>query len=273
MSQYTIASVSCGKDSLVIPHEYIKRGLRLDEVMMYDTGMEFQAIYDEWASLVKILDENGIKHTVLKPEYEFCWQMFERPVNQGKENEHLGYSWCGGTCRWGTADKRTILGKYAEERDAIVLVGIAADEAHRREKEFKPYKRFPLIDWGMSEADCLAYCYERGHEWREHGAATPDGTIRLYDILDRVSCWCCTNKNLDELRNVYHLLPEYWERLKDLQRRTCRPMKGEGKSVFDLETRFKLEDKRAAAGLSIRSREFFRELAGKLEAGGGNDGA
>ena len=65
MSQYTIASVSCGKDSLVIPHEYIKRGLRLDEVMMYDTGMEFLAIYDEWAALVKILDENGIKHKVL----------------------------------------------------------------------------------------------------------------------------------------------------------------------------------------------------------------
>ena len=172
---------------------------------------------------------------------------------------------CGGTCRWGTADKRTILGKYAEERGAIVLVGIAADEAHRREKEFKPYKRFPLIDWGMSEADCLVYCYERGHEWREHGAATPDGTIRLYDILDRVSCWCCTNKNLDELRNVYHLLPEYWERLKDLQRRTCRPMKGEGKSVFDLETRFKLEDESTAAGLSIRSREFFGELAARLE--------
>ena len=85
MSQYTIASVSCGKDSLVIPHEYIKRGLRLDEVMMYDTGMEFQAIYDEWAALVKILDENGIKHKVLKPAYDFCWQMFERPVNRGKK--------------------------------------------------------------------------------------------------------------------------------------------------------------------------------------------
>ena len=70
------------KDSLVIPHEYIKRGLRLDEVMMYDTGMEFQAIYDEWAALVKVLDKNGIKHTALKPAYDFCWQMFERPVNQ-----------------------------------------------------------------------------------------------------------------------------------------------------------------------------------------------
>ena len=86
MSQYTIASVSCGKDSLVIPYEYIRRGLRLDEVIMYDTGMEFQAIYDEWAALVKVLDKNGIKHTALKPAYDFCWQMFERPVNQGKEH-------------------------------------------------------------------------------------------------------------------------------------------------------------------------------------------
>ena len=215
MSRYTIASVSCGKDSIVIPYECIRRNLRLDEVIMYDTGMEFQAIYDEWAALVNLLDENGIKHTVLHPEYSFCWQMFERPVNVGKENEHLGYSWCGGTCRWGTADKRTILGKYAEDRDAIVLVGIAADEPERQE----------------------------------------------YEILDRVSCWCCTNKNMGELRNIYRYLPEYWDRLKELQRKTCRPMKGDGKSVFDLETRFKLEDARVAAGLSIRNKDFFRELS------------
>ena len=59
MNQYTIASASCGKDSLVIPYEYIRRGLRLDEVMMYDTGMEFQAICDEWAALVKVLDKTA----------------------------------------------------------------------------------------------------------------------------------------------------------------------------------------------------------------------
>ena len=34
-----------------------------------------------------------------------------------------------------------------------------------------------------------------------------------------------------------------------------------GKSVFDLETRFKLEDARVAAGLSIRNKDFFRELS------------
>lgn len=67
------------------------------------------------------------------------------------------------------------------------------------------------------------------------------------------------------MRNIYHYLPEYWERLKDLQRKTCRPMKGEGKSVFDLETRFKLEDARTAAGLSIKNRDFFCELTQKLK--------
>lgn len=46
-------------------------------------------------------------------------------------------------------------------------------------------------------------------------------------------------------------------------------MKGEGKSVFDLETRFKLEDERSAAGLSIRNKEFFKELAARMKTGRG----
>ena len=61
--------------------------------------------------------------------------------------------------------------------------------------------------------------------------------------LDRVSCWCCANKNLKELRNIRTHLPEYWDRLKDLQSKTNRPMKGPGKSVFDLEERFRKEAK------------------------------
>ena len=36
-------------------------------------------------------------------------------------------------------------------------------------------------------------------------------------------------------------LPEYWQRLRGLQSRIDTPMKGEGKSVFDLEERFKRE--------------------------------
>ncbi len=61
----------------------------------------------------------------------------------------------------------------------------------------------------MTEKDCLNYCYNQGFEWKENG-------IRLYDILDRVSCWCCTNKNKKELNNYKKYLPEYFEKLYTL---------------------------------------------------------
>lgn len=130
--KYTIANVSCGKDSLAMVEEHIKRGRQLDEVVMYDTGMEFQAIYDTWAKLTARLDEIGIKHTVLCPAYPFRWDMLERLVTRRDgSGTYRGYGWCGGRCRWGTTAKTSAMDKYAKSKDAIVLVGIAADEKHR----------------------------------------------------------------------------------------------------------------------------------------------
>ena len=97
----------------------------------------------------------------------------------------------------------------------------------------------------MTEADCLQYCYAHGFRWMEESPKTDSGQIDLYEILDRVSCWCCTNKNLKELRNIYIYLPQYWEKLKELQMKIDRPYKGfcKGKprGVFELEVRFSNE--------------------------------
>lgn len=90
----------------------------------------------------------------------------------------------------------------------------------------------------MTEADCLEFCRKRGVNWNERSPMTATGFVDLYDILDRVSCWCCRNKNLWELRNIWHYLPEYWVKLKDLQAKLERPFK-KGRSVFDLEAAFK----------------------------------
>ena len=184
--------------------------------------------------------------------------MFDKPVNIGKPNEHKGYSWCGGVCRWGTAEKIKTMDKYCN--DAIQYVGIAGDEWQRlvgifefdKDENGKPildkngciqnFKqisnfnlRYPLVEWGMSEKDCLRYCRERGLNWIEDG-------IDLYDILDRVSCWCCANKNLKELKNYYLYLPKYWQKLKDLQSRTDRPFKYNKYTIFDLEKKFKKKE-------------------------------
>jgi len=49
------ASVSFGKDSLAMLFMLIDKGYQLDEVVFYDTGMEFQAIYNTRDAVLPIL--------------------------------------------------------------------------------------------------------------------------------------------------------------------------------------------------------------------------
>ncbi len=223
-----IASVSFGKDSLAMLLRLIEEKKPLDEVVFYDTGMEFDVIYQIRDKVKRLLAEKNIKFTELKPKCDFCYKMFDIVVNKGKPNEHKGYSWCGGRCRWGTTEKLKALEKYS--KGCVEYVGIALDEPKRLEKKRKGNKQFPLVEWCMTEKDCLEFCYARGFNWEEDD-------VELYAILDRVSCWCCGNKNLKELKNYYLYLPKYWERLKNFQRRTNRPFKGEY-TIFDLEKKF-----------------------------------
>lgn len=131
--------------------------------------------------------------------------------------------------RWGTSCKTRYIAKILSEDDKE-YVGIAYDEQERIKE-----KLYPLVDWQMTEADCLAYCHERGYFWYEDG-------IELYSVLDRVSCWCCGNKNLKELRAMRKKLPYYWGLLLGLQSRIDRPFRRTGESLFDLDKRFKEED-------------------------------
>lgn len=206
-----ILSCSFGKDSLAMLLKLLDINYPIDEVVFVDTGMEFQAIYEIEKRIVELLKEKNIKYTKLK--FDFKYYMFEHIRTRGKNKGKMGYSWCGGRCRWGTTQKLRLLNKHC--KDSIQLVGIALDEPHRVKSE--PNKKYPLVDMKMTEKDCLEYCYDNGFYWEENG-------IRLYDILDRVSCWCCANKNLKELGNYQKYLPQYWQKILELQRKTNRLM-------------------------------------------------
>lgn len=235
MTKY-IASCSFGKDSLAMLLLILEKNKPLDEVIFYDTGMEFQAIYNIRDTVVRLLKEKGIKYTELKPKFPFEYVMFEKPVKHRNGTISKGYSWCGGRCRWGTTEKNTIIKKYLKENyndDYKEYVGIAYDEPNRIKDDNK--KIYLLYDLKFTEKDCLRYCYSKGYSWEEDG-------IDLYSILDRVSCWCCANKNLKELRAYYKYLPTYWNKLKELQSKTERPFRNNKESIFDLEERFKKEE-------------------------------
>ena len=71
-------------------------------------------------------------------------------------------------------------------------------------------------------------CFKAGIEWVENNG------VNLYQVLDRVSCYCCKNKNLQELKAMCEHLPEYWQKLKDMQAKTSMPFRDDLR-IEDLE--------------------------------------
>lgn len=251
-TKYYVANISGGKDSMamfyqiifLLPLKEFAKMLnipyyKLDEVIFFDTGWEFDCIYKNIEVVQAICNEHNIKFTVLKPDKSFDYLMFEHPHKTRKGEDINGYSWCGGMCRWGTTQKTQAINNHFKkpeyaDKEVYHYIGLAYDEQKRIAKNKAPYKIYPLNGLKITEQEALDICIKNGIDFKENG-------VCLYEILDRVSCWCCSNKNLKELRNYYLHLPEYWQRLKDYQSRTDRPFRRDGKTIFDLEKRFKKE--------------------------------
>lgn len=238
--KFYVASVSWAKDSVWMLSYLLENCYQVDLVIFVNTGMEFDAVYgirDTFLEELKIL---GIPYVEIDVSEEFQYRMFEHRVKTLDGSEKIGYGWCGGVCRWGTCLKIEALNQYyrvhLSQYNVVEYVGIAFDERERVDEEAlkKGRKIYPLVAIHSTQQDSLRQCYKRGYYWLEDG-------IRLYDYFDRLSCWCCKNKNLKELKAMYYLFAKYWERLKALQLRLPFPMKGDSKSVFELEGRFQKE--------------------------------
>ena len=157
------------------------------------------------------LKPRNIKYTELKPKRRFIDTMLNYEHTTRKGEIKRGYGWCGGLCRWGTTEKTTTLNKYC--KDAVQYIGIAFDEPKRYER-LTPNKKAPLYDYKITEQEALKICYSYGIKFDN-----------LYKILKRVSCWCCRNKNLKELKAYKEYLPKYYEMLKELEELIGEPMK------------------------------------------------
>ena len=248
-----IVSLSGGKDSTAMLLRMLEEGMPVDIILFCDTGMEFPGLYNHIDKLEKYI---GRPITRLKSPYTFDYYFFEytpKRKNPALEGQ-VGLSWAGPRNRWCTAWLKTrIIDKYLRELEkdytVVQYIGIAADEP-KRVHDLK----YPLVDWGMTEADCLAYCKERGFDW--------DG---LYDIFHRVSCWCCPLQSYDELRKLRKHFPELWERMRYMDKNTWRKIT-KYYSVEEFETRFAFEDECLEKGLPIKGKAFLDALRDRLEA-------
>lgn len=145
----------------------IEENWPLDYVIFYNTGMEFDCIYNIRDKVKPILQERGISYVELNPKRPFLYSMLEKKVFSKQKGVHFGYGWCGGLCRWGTSEKLQSIREFKRSLNDLVIdyVGIAADEQGRFEKASQDGKVMPLVQWGMRESDCLKYCHDHGFYW------------------------------------------------------------------------------------------------------------
>ena len=268
-----VCSFSGGKDSTAMLLRLLESAMPVDVILFNDTCLEFEQLYehiDKVEQYIKRYTDIGI--TRIEPEHSFEFYFYDVPIHHRKQTEfnkrlgtdsHNGFSWPGPKMRWCTDRLKTrprtkFLREYRNEYNIIEYVGIAADEEYRLRRKInnRENMRYPLVEWGMTEADCLQYCYNRGLNWGG-----------LYEKFSRVSCWCCPLQSLPELRVLYHEFPELWQKLKEMDDLTYGQFRIDY-SVTDLEKRFDLEDEWRAAGREPKGKAFFTELRERLEDSG-----
>ena len=195
----------------------LEAGMPIDCVITADTGMEFPEMYRHWDKIDQVLyQERGIHLTILRHPKGFEWLMLDQPKEKPSTLENraklgvtpYGNGWPGMRVRWCTGQLKTHLiskevNRLKKEKNALHYVGIAADEPKRIKDE-----QYPLVDWGITEAEALKISYDRGFDWGG-----------LYQIYNRCSCWCCPLQRIGELKKLRNHHPELWARLLEMDKR------------------------------------------------------
>lgn len=237
MRDLHVVSFSGGKDSTAMLLGMIERNMPIDIILYCDTSVEFPAITEHVNKV-----EHFIKRRITRLENDksFEYLLLHHPVKQPEPlPPKSGYSFPSPHCRWCTSKLKTqlinsYLSNLPKSYNIIQYIGIAYDEQKRIKQHC-----YPLVDWHMTEKDCLNYCYASGFDFGG-----------IYEIFDRVSCWCCPLQSLNNLRALRKHFPELWAKILDWQTQTYRNFKLNW-SAQQLEQRFQLEDARQKLGLTI----------------------
>lgn len=233
-----IASFSGGKDSTAMVLMLLEKKEPLDRVVFIDTGLELPEMYEyinKCEKRFKELDPK-LKFDRVKAEKGFE-EWFYTEKKRGKNKGQIyGWpftaafnSWCNDRLK--QRPFRTYEKQLKEQGEYIIYLGIAADEPRRLAK-LEANRKAPLAEWGMTETNCLDFLKER------------DLYNPLYDRFKRTGCYLCPKQNLKALRTLRKYYPEQWKRMLELDKDSIVTFRANGKTLHDLEEKFKKEDSR-----------------------------
>lgn len=230
-----IASISGGKDSLAALITHIESGGRCDGAVycriMFDgeTSAEYPEHEDFLFNkcLPTLEREYGIKTRVLQSDTTYIEQ-FYRKYQKGKNIGRIqGFPCSIVRGNWCTKLKTRPINAWKRETGKFTeIVGIAADEPKRIDRDTVKGKILPLVEHKITEAEAREICKKRGL----YSPGYCGGRSRL-------GCWFCHNQRISELKRLYYDYPELWEKLRPLDRVSPMTFKP-GRTLADFEKRF-----------------------------------
>ena len=222
-----IVSFSGGKDSTAMLLMMLEKGITVDRVICVDTTKEFPQMYEHIKQVQAMIEPLKIETVKIDFDYWFG----EHIKAKGKRKGEKGYGFPDFRNRWCTALKREAVKKLQKTipEESTQFHGIAFDEMGRTLKNAGRNIRYPLVEWGVTEAQALDYCYSRGLDWGG-----------LYEKLHRVSCWCCPMSRIGELRALFNDFPALWGQLEEMDKKSFREFRSDY-TVQDLRDKFEAE--------------------------------
>lgn len=197
-----IVMFSGGKDSTAMLIRMIEEGERIDKIVFADTRLEFPEIYQYIRDIEKYIKR---EITIVRGDVTFDDWFYGKWTRGKSEGITRGFPKVLGLGCWAKRELKIKPLRKVEGKGNEIFIGIAADErerAYREEYQHNNIYRLPLVDWGMTEQDCIEFLEERN-------LSNP-----LYDIFKRLGCWLCPKQALGSLKSLYRHYPELWEKLK-----------------------------------------------------------
>lgn len=161
------ASISGGKDSICMGLLLLEKGYPVDDFIFFDLGVEYPETYE---AIAKFESDTGRKVARVKPPLGDFWYYSCEHEYIGKMKKAgipmKGYGFPVFNCRWCTTKKQDAINAYNRskgysKKNTIQYIGIAFDEP-KRIRDY-PDKRYPLYEWGITEAEALKYCKASGY--------------------------------------------------------------------------------------------------------------
>ena len=231
-----IASLSYGKDSIVIPELCMKYGLPLNRIVTVDI-MATPTLHADLPPMVefkkkadKIIKERygiEVEHITAPKSYE---ELFYTKKQKGKYKGTIyGFPmakghWCNDRL------KLKPLSVFDKDKNITKYLGICADESKRIER-LNGTKNIPLpAQLGYTEK----MCYDL--------AKSLDLLSPIYENATRGGCWFCHYQGVEQLRFLRKNYPDYWLLMLKWDRESPVVFRPDGHTLMDFDKRFRLEE-------------------------------